>query len=402
MTRARFLANLAFHVPWTAAQLLVEALLLASVVRRPARAGERPWAERPERAGPGWLTGVLRDGGALAGGGEVVAVELERFGTVGQMSAVYRLRPTYGPGATGPERLVLKTTAPVMKQRVLNAALGVFTEELRCYRLPRPERGLLRPRCWYAAQHSLTRSAILVLDDLAAWRSAPAHGQLAAPDVTRLVLALAEHHAIWWQDPQLRARGFKTTLEVVRDTMGPMCALAWPRARRLMTPLVDADTLALLDGYIEHHEAIARRIMAGPATLVHGDLNANNLFFDDVGGTVCAIDWQAAHIGHWAEDLAYLSVLCVEPAVWAAHEEAMIAAHHRVLVERGVTIDAAQHRADYALGLFQVGAILTLAVLILDPRKDPPLYEQYHERIRGWAIAARRHQLPALLAEVRR
>ncbi|HEY0133956.1 MAG TPA: phosphotransferase [Nannocystis sp.] len=401
MSRARFLATLAVQVPWTAAQLLVEALLLASVARRPARAGERPWAERYERIGPGWLTGILRDGGALDGG-EVVAVELERFGTVGQMSAVFRLRPTYGPGAAGPERLVLKTTAPEMKQRVLNAALGVFAEELRCYRLPRPERGLLRPHCWYAAQHRLTRAAILVIDDLSAWRGAPADGQLAVEDATRVVLALAEHHATWWQDPGLRARGFKTTSKMVCDTFGPMCALAWPRARKLMTPLVDADTLALLGGYVTHHEAIGRRIMAGPVTLVHGDLNPNNLFLDDAGGAVYAIDWQAAHIGHWAEDLAYLAVMSMDAEVWAAHEDAMIAAHRGVLVDRGIAVDEARHRADYALGLFQVGAILILAALILDPRKNPPLYEQYRERIRGWAIAARRHRLPALLAEVQR
>lgn len=166
MTLLSFLARLTAQIPWTAAQLWVEGALLASVARRPARAGERPWGERYERIGPDWLTGVLRDGGVLVGGAEVVAVELERIGEVGQMSAVFRVRPTYGRGAPGSLYLVLKTTAPRMKDWVLNAVLGVFETELRCYRLPRPERGLLRPNCWYAAQHRLTRSSILALDDL--------------------------------------------------------------------------------------------------------------------------------------------------------------------------------------------------------------------------------------------
>lgn len=402
MTYASFLARLTAQIPWTAAQLWVEGALLASVARRPARAGERPWGERYERIGPDWLTGVLRDGGALVGGAEVVAVELERIGQVGQMSAVFRVRPTYGRGAPGPEHLVLKTTAPRMKDRVLNAVLGVFETELRCYRLPRPERGLLRPNCWYAAQHRLTRSSILVLDDLSSWRCTPVDRKLAPADALRVAIALAGHHAAWWEQPSLRARGFKTTLETVRATVGPMCALAWGKARKLMTGLVDADTITLLGAYVAHHEDIGRRIMGGPTTLVHGDLNANNIFFDDVGGRVCAIDWQATHVGHWAEDLAYLVQMGMDREDGVTHEDVIIATHLRVLADHGVHIDAAQHRAAYALGLFQVGGILILATLILDPRKNPALYEQYRETIRAWALAARRHRLAEALAEARR
>ncbi len=402
MTRARFLATLVAQVPWTAAQLLVEGVLLASVARRRARAGEHPWGERYERIGPEWLTGVLRDGGALTGGGEVVAVELERFGQIGQMSAVFRVRPTYARGAAGPEQLVLKTTAPELKQRVLNAALGVFEGELRSYRLPRPERGLLRPKCWYAGQHRLTRSSILVIDDLSHLRCAPAAGDLAGDDALRVVVAMAEQHAAWWETGGLRARGFKTTLEMVRDTVGPMCALAWGRARKVMTPLIDADAIELLGAYAAQHAIICGRLMAEPTTLVHGDLNAGNIFLDDAGGSVYAIDWQATHVGHWAEDLAYLATMSMSTEHCTAHEDLMIATHRRVLADHGVLVDEAQHRAGYALGLFQVGAILTLAALIIDPRKDPALYERYRETIRGWAIAARRHRLSEVLSEARR
>lgn len=401
MSRARFLATLITQIPWTAAQLLVEKALLASVVRKRAGAGERPWAERYERIGPGWLTGILREGGALQSGGEVKAVELERFGQVGQMSAIFRLRPTYTRGATGPAQLVLKTTAPEMKHRVLNAALGVFEAELRCYQLPWPEGGLLRPKCWYAAQHGLTRSSILVLDDISAWRCAPADGKFAPADALRVVTALAEHHAAWWERGGLRECGLRTTLEMVRQTVGPMCSLAWGRARAVMTSLVDADVLALLTSFMAKHETIAERIVGEPMTLVHGDLNPNNLFFDDAGGGVCAIDWQAGHVGSWAEDLAYFAVMSVGADDCADHEEAMIAAHRRVLVERGIVIDEARHRASYALGLLHVAAILILASVILDRRKQPELFEQYREKIRGWAAAARRHRLVEVLSEVR-
>ena len=405
MSRARFLATLAAQVPWTAVQLLAESALLASVAKRRARAGEHPWGVRHERIGPGWLTGVLRSGGALSDDAEVEAVALQRFGEVGQMSAVFRIQPTYRQGVTGPQQLVLKCTAAEMKNRVLNATFGVFDTEIRSYQLPQPANGLLRPRCWYAAQHPLTKSSMLVLDDLSALRGVPENTKLSSRDALRVAIAVAQHHAHWWQpagkqNASLQKMGFKTTVDNTRDTLGPMCSMAWGKARKVMAPLVDADIVELLGNYVAHQDVLAQRMMAGATTLIHGDLNTNNLFFDDAGNRVCAIDWQSTHTGHWAEDLAYISQMCLSEEDIAAHEEAIIAAHQRVLAEQGVAIDAAQHRAEYALGLFKVGAMLIMAALIIDPAKDPALYERYKESISIWAAGARRHQLATILAAV--
>jgi hypothetical protein len=313
---------------------------------------------------------------------------------------VFRIHPSYAQGSSGPSSLVLKTTTAEMKNRVFNAALGIFERELRSYRLPQPERGLLRPKCWYAEQHPITKSSMLVLDDLSAWRGVPADAKLSPQDALRVTVAMAEHHAHWWQKPGLQALGFRTTLDTVRETLGPMCSMAWGKARQLMMPLVDADILALLDGYVVNQEAICRRMVEGPTTLIHGDLNTNNLFFDDEGDRVCAIDWQSTHIGHWAEDLAYLTLMGLSAEDCAAHEENLIATHWRTLAENGVLVDEAQHRADYALGVFKVGAMLILAALIIDPGKDPELHERYKESIGMWAIAARRHHLPDVLARI--
>lgn len=405
MSRARFLSTIAAQVPWTAAQLLVEKVLLNTLARRAADAGEHPWGLRYERTGPGWLTGILREGGELANGGEVVDLALERFGEVGQMSAVFRIRPTYSQAANGPACLVLKTTAPEMKNRVMNATFGVFETEINSYRLPQPPNGLLRPRCWYAAQHPLTKSAMLVFDDLSGLRGVPEYSKLSSDDALRVVTAVAEHHAHWWKpagqrDATLQQMGFRNTVDNTRETMGPMSDLAWGKARKVMASLVDADTIGLLGKFVENQDALAQRLVAGATTLIHGDLNTNNLFFDDAGHRVCAIDWQSTHIGHWAEDLAYISQMCLSAEDIVAHEESLIDAHWRVLAEHGVDIDGGQHRTEYALGLFKVVGMLVVAALIIDPDKDRELYERYKESIGIWADAARRHRLSDVLAGI--
>ncbi len=400
MNPTRLLSTFALLVPATAALLAFEALVMRTLARGAARAGERPWGERYERIGPAWLGGLLRAAGVE---GEVEALALERIGEVGQMSAVFRISMTYRTGSEGPASLVVKTTAPELRQRVLNAGLGVFAAELRAYRLPAPTRGLLRPRCWYGEQRPVSRASLLVLDDLSGWRGMPADGKLTRADALRVAAALGEQHAAWWgRGEELRARGFPCASGMIRASVGPMCALGWSRGRELMAGLVDRESLALLGRIVRRQEAIGRRLDAEPQTLVHGDLNANNLFFDDAGGRVCAIDWQASRSGSWAEDLAYVAVMGMHADACAEAEEALLAAHRGALAAGGVELSREAHASAYALGLFQVAAILVVAGIIIDPRRSPILFEQYRGTIGGWADAARRHRLAAVLAEVPR
>lgn len=399
MSRARFLASLAGHVPWVGAQLVTEAAALRTFARREARAGEHPWGMRHERVGPDWLTGVLTSNGRLAPEHRVERMTVERFGEVGQMSVVFRVRPEYSEGAEGPATLVLKSTAAEMKNRVFNAVFGVFETEVRAYNLPDPERGLLRPRCWYTGQHAVTRAALLLIDDLTGWRCIPALEKLTPDEAFRVVRALAVHQARWWNEPTLRERGFRDTLRMSVETTGPMFSLAWPKARTIMSALVDADILALLGEYVRKQESLCRSMVEGDTTLVHGDMNTNNLFFDDEGDRVCVIDWQAAHVGHWSEDLAYLLMMGLSAEDLAVHEEALLAAHREALAGEGIVLDEEAYEREYPLGLLAAAGILILAAVVIDPKKDPELYERYRKTITEWSTAARRRGVDAWLAK---
>ena len=395
MKSGRFLLSIAAQLPWTAAHLVFEKLALAAVVRQ--REGGSPWGARYECIRAAWLTEALREQGALPPGAVVKSFTLERFGEVGQMSALFRLQLECAGEAEGAARLVLKTTTTEMKNRIFNNSFGVFEREIRSYQLPHPERGLLRPRCWVTQQNPITKAAFLIMEELSAWRGIGAYDKISPADARRLVSALAIHHAQWWQQAELKESGFLTTLETQQQTMGPMCSLAWGRAQKIMTPLVDAEIIGLLADYVKKQECVSKRLMAAPSTLVHGDLNTNNIFFDDAGDRVCAIDWQSTRIGNWAEDLAYANLMCLETEDYLAHEAGLMELHRQILAQQGIVVKEADYRECYRLGVLQVAAMLIVAAMVIDPDKDPALYERYRSTISGWATVAKRHQLQDLL-----
>lgn len=397
MGGATFVASLAARVPLIAAQLATEAAALKTVARAAAPSGGHPWGMRAERIGSDWLTGLLHDRALLARDARVERLELEPFGEVGQMSILFRAKATYSGDASAPASLVVKTTAPEMKNRLFNAVFGVFETEIRTYRLPEPTNGLLRPKCWYTGQSPVTRAALLLLEDLEGWRSIPKLDKLTPDETRRVITAVAQHHARHWNDSTLRELGFRDSLQITRETLGPMIALAWRKAKNVIAPLVEPEILSLFARYVERQEALSRRLVAGPTTLLHGDLNTNNLFFDDAGDRVCAIDWQAARVGHWSEDLGYLLMMGMTDDALAEHEHALLEAYREELGRNGVALDAAQLDEEYGLGVLASAGILVVAAVIVDPAKDREVYDRYLRTISEWSRTATRRRVGELL-----
>jgi len=395
----RLLGAMMLSLPWVSLHLAVEGIGLRTFARRSAGAGEHPWGGRVEGIGPAWLTALLREGLALGPELDVERLDLHRVGHDGQLSAIYRLTPTYAGTTSGPASLILKTTAPRVKDRLLNRLFDLFANEISAYELPTPALGLLRPRCWYGHRHPTTGASLLLLEDLGGWRFEGHNRTLNAEDARTLVRALAEHQAHWWQHPSFAESPFRTTSEAFEEFLTPLVKIAWRRGRRSLASLVDRGTFDLFERFVGDQGAILRRMAAAPPTLVHGDLNINNVFFDDERSRVTAIDWAGARIGSWAEDLAHIVVMNLGPHLGANLEEELLAEHRRVLAERGTVLHHEEQRRGYALGLFQTCAILVIATIILDEKRNPALFASYQDTLQSWAAAARRHHLAELLAE---
>ncbi len=71
-------------------------------------------------------------------------------------------------------------------------------------------------------------------------------------------------------------------------------------------------------------------------TLVHGDYRLENFMFAGEDGSLVVLDWQLAHAGGGAQDLAYFISQNL-PVRSVASTESLLDAYHDALVAGGVT-----------------------------------------------------------------
>ena len=81
------------------------------------------------------------------------------------------------------------------------------------------------------------------------------------------------------------------------------------------------------------------RLAASPATLLHGDVRLDNLFFpaDADAPPLIAVDWSNATRGPGPYDLAYFCCMAFTPERRREHEDRLLHLYHEALLERGVT-----------------------------------------------------------------
>ena len=71
-----------------------------------------------------------------------------------------------------------------------------------------------------------------------------------------------------------------------------------------------------------------------PTTLLHGDVRADNAFFDADG--VKLIDWQAVREGRGAYDLAYFISTSLDEEMMRTHQDDLISLYVQTLASRRV------------------------------------------------------------------
>jgi aminoglycoside/choline kinase family phosphotransferase len=98
------------------------------------------------------------------------------------------------------------------------------------------------------------------------------------------------------------------------------------------------------------------RLAASPATVLHGDMRLDNLFFPADAGAppVVAVDWSNATRGPGPYDVAYFCCMAFTPEQRREHEDRLLHLYHDALLERGVTgYDFDACFDDYRLSFFE-------------------------------------------------
>jgi aminoglycoside/choline kinase family phosphotransferase len=258
---------------------------------------------------PAWLTSALRSS-TLDAGCDVERFSVETIGVgVGLMGLLYRLTVEYrGDDADAPSTVIVKLPVLLDATRQVAAAYRFYEKEVAFYRSLAPQSALRSPHIYLAAHDPDTDNFVLVMEDIGHLRAADQVAGCAPSDAAAAMVALARHHASFWNDPRfvgdelawLPFGSDAPTPEGVQQCFanywGPFVDFMGDelmREIRVLGEWVPGTARELLQVPEGH-----------PITLVHGDYRLDNLFFDEQC-EVTAVDWQITMKGVGGYDFGY-------------------------------------------------------------------------------------------------
>ncbi len=305
----------------------------------------------PEALNAAWLTMVLREAGTLTHT-QVVAAQITILGgTKGAIGQIARLLLTYDNNeSAAPQSLIAKFASTDPALRTLGNALGLYLREVSFYRELAAQVEVRTPYCYFAAINSQSGECLLLLEDLAPARNGDRVAGCNPSEALLVVQALATLHADWWMHPALARldwlRPFDSApLEAAyQQAWGPfttkLATLLSPELLRLGEQL-GANLATVFAGYWDE-----------PWTLLHNDLQLDNLFFSaDMQLTI--IDWQSAVRGRGMLEVAGFLGGNLSIADRRAHEQPLLEAYYAILLKRGVrAYSFEQCYLDYRVSMF--------------------------------------------------
>lgn len=309
-----------------------------------------------EDVDPLWLSDAL--------GSRVTAVHAERIAEdSGFSSLLYRLHLS-GDGVPG--TLIAKLPA-VSEARGAMDLMGGYRREVAFYRDVAGRSPMATPHAHVARIDDNGVDFVLLLEDLADWDNADHLAGLPIDRARTCLESLAGLHA-WSVQPgndSVVQRFPSIDNPTVRDVMVPAFGYGWQmyleRGNRVVPPSI-AD---FFERYADH-SPLALAALTEREMLLHGDIRADNLFFD--GGAMKVVDFQFAARGAGVADVAYLLTQGLTAKDRAGRDEELLREYLGCLTGHGVDygFDDAwrQYRAAAVyLMLMPVVALLTWDVV---------------------------------------
>ena len=276
----------------------------------------------------------------------------------GFSSLLYRL---YLTGDGVPSTLIAKLPA-VSEARGAMELLGGYRRELAFYRNVAGHAPIATPKVYAARMAEDSVDFILLLEDLQAWGNADHLAGLAMNRARLCIEQLAGLHA-WSTSPTNAAvlSEFPSMdTPIARDLLVPAFAPGWQVYLENCTGSVPPRVAQFAEDFAE------RAVAALPALterdmLLHGDIRADNLFFD--GDEMKVVDFQFAARGCGAADIAYLVTQGLRSEAREGHDETLVQMYLDHLAAQGVTdysFDDAWRHYRYAAVYLMVLPVITL------------------------------------------
>ncbi|UXA19641.1 ecdysteroid 22-kinase family protein [Mycobacterium sp. SMC-4] len=309
---------------------------------------------------PEWLTAALRADSPLPNSLRINDLRVQRIAEdSGFSSLLYRLSLDATAGV--PSTLIAKLPAE-SEARAAMDLLGGYRREITFYREVATRSPMDTPVVYSARMADESADFVLLLEDLQGWDNADHLAGLPLDRARLAIEQLAGLHAWSVRPANVAALQSFPSLDApaVRDLLLPAFEPGWQIYRERTSLSVPRAVARFADRFGEY-AGQALSSLAEHTMLLHGDIRADNLFFD--GDRLKVVDFQFAATGSGIADIAYLVSQGLRTEVRRGHDEALVHEYLQQLAARGVTgytFDDAWRRYRYGVAYFMVLPVITL------------------------------------------
>ncbi len=309
---------------------------------------------------PVWLTAALRANEALPDSATVTGVRAEQIAQdTGFSSLLYRLH--LSGSAEIPPTVIVKLPAQSVARGAMEL-LGGYRREVTFYREVAGRAPLATPRVYAALMADDSADFVLLLEDLRDWENADHLAGLSMDRAQLCIAQLAGMHAWSLEGSNHVVQQAFPSLDtpVARDILLPAFAPGWQIYRENCMAHVPEPVARYAERFAEHAPT-ALRALTERSMLLHGDIRADNMFFD--GDRVKVVDFQFTACGVGAADIGYLVSQGLPLEVRRGHDEELVRDYLGNLAALGVTdyaFDDAWRHYRFAVAYLLVLPVITL------------------------------------------
>ena len=216
------------------------------------------------------------------------------------------------------------------------------------------------PRVYAARIVDGTADFVLLMEDLAHWDNADHLAGLSMDRARTCIDALAGLHAWSISNADVLEAFPSIDTPIARDLLVPAFGPGWQVYREKSSAPVPAEIAAFAERFADHADD-ALAALTERSMLLHGDIRADNLFFD--GDDIKVVDFQFASRGVGAVDVGYLVSQGLPAAVRRGRDEALVREYLERLAERGVSdysFEEAWRHYRFAVAYLMLLPVITL------------------------------------------
>ena len=332
----------------------------------------------------GWLSDALRSGRVSSKPLTINAIRVEQIAQdTGFSSLLYRVHLTGDPGV--PSTVIVKLPAQSEARWAMDM-LGGYRRELSFYQHVAGRAPISTPHVYAAGMVAESADFVLVLEDLQHWDNADHLAGLSMNRARLCIEQLAGLHAWSVTTADTEALDAFPSLDtpMAREILHPAFELGWRVYRDRSTVAVPTAVAKYADRFVELGPKALAALTVRPM-LLHGDIRADNMFFD--GDSLKIVDFQMASQGAGAVDVAYLISQGLPTDIRRRHDEQLVREYLTRLADNGVddySFDEAWRHYRFAVAYLMLLPVITLVGWDAMPERSRALCLKLTER----AVAA--------------